>query len=51
MRHIVATLVVIGLLVLASDAVDVHGQDACQFVGGFARLREMVGAGEDRRLP
>lgn len=43
MRHVVATLVVIGLLVLASDAVDVHGQDACQFVGGFARLREMVG--------
>jgi hypothetical protein len=43
MRHIVATLIVIGLLVAASDAIDVHGQDACSFVGGFARLRELVG--------
>lgn len=44
MRHIVATLIVIGLLVAAANAVDVHGQDACSFVGGFARLRELVGA-------
>jgi hypothetical protein len=44
MRHIVATLIVAGLLVVASSAVDVYGQDGCSFVGGFARLRELVGS-------
>src|SRR3954447_4289377 len=44
MRHIVATLIVVGLLVVASGSVDVYGQDGCTFVGGFARLRELVGA-------
>src|SRR5262245_23244059 len=43
MRHIVATLIVAGLLVIASGAIDVYGQDGCTFVGGFARLRELVG--------
>ena len=44
MRHIVATLIVIGLLIAASESVEVYGQDACTFVGGFARLRDLVGA-------
>src|SRR3954469_15700874 len=44
MRHIVATLIVVGLLVVASGSIDVYGQDGCTFVGGFARLRELVGA-------
>src|SRR4051794_21004758 len=44
MRHIVATLIVAVMLVLVSGAIDVHGQDSCSFVGGFARLRDLVGA-------
>jgi hypothetical protein len=44
MRHIVATLIVGVMLVLVSGAIDAHGQDGCSFVGGFARLRDLVGA-------
>jgi len=44
MRQVVATLIVVMLLVWVSGAIDVHGQDACSFVGGFARLRDSVGA-------
>jgi len=44
MRHIVATLIVAVMLVLVSGSIDVHGQDTCSFVGGFARVRDLVGA-------
>jgi hypothetical protein len=43
MRHIVAVLVVLMLVVSASRSPEVFGQTSCTFVGGFARLRDLVG--------
>jgi hypothetical protein len=43
MRHIVAVLVVLMLVVSASRSPEVYGQTSCTFIGGFARLRDLVG--------
>jgi hypothetical protein len=43
MRHIVAVLVVLMLVVSASRSPEVYGQTSCTFVGGFASLRDLVG--------
>jgi hypothetical protein len=44
MRRTVATLALALLLMLVAGSVDVSGQVSCDFVGGFASLRLLVGA-------
>ena len=43
MRHIVAVLVVLMLVVSASRSPEVHGQTSCTFVGGFASVNCAAG--------
>jgi hypothetical protein len=44
MWRIAATLLLAALVLLVNGSTDVSGQTSCGFVGGFATLRELVGA-------
>jgi hypothetical protein len=46
MRRTVATLTLAVALLLLAGSIEVSGQVPCGFVGGFAALRELVGAGK-----
>jgi len=44
MRHIVSAFVVAILVMLASHSPDASGQVTCTFLGGFSRIRDLIGA-------